>query len=89
MKNKDVILKFLDKKICNTQNLFSTTDKLFSYQTCIAQWDGNNLILNMTKYSPTTSKHLNMLLRQLKCLPNLNIYYVYNIKRNTNNLIMD
>lgn len=30
--------------------LWSTGDKLMSYDTCIAQWDGPALVLNKTKY---------------------------------------
>lgn len=46
--------------------MHSIGNKLFSYNTCIAQHSENNedkqtIIINKTKYSQTTSKHLYIL----------------------------
>lgn len=65
MKNKEVIDKFLNKEVGNGSNLVSTGTRLFSYQTCIAEWDNDSLYLNKTYYSNTTSRYLNMLIRKL------------------------
>lgn len=43
--------------------LYIEGDRLINYQTTIAQRHGGMIILNMTKYSPTTSKHQNRLFR--------------------------
>ena len=57
MKNKEVCNEFIHRRVASGSNLVSTGDKLFSYNTCIAQFNGHALILNETKYSVTTSKH--------------------------------
>ena len=38
MKNKEVCKEFIRRRVARGSNLFSTGDKLFSYNTCIAQW---------------------------------------------------
>lgn len=59
MTNKEVAEAFLRRASASTANLNSIGTKLFSYQTCIAQWKGEVLIGNGTHYSPTTrGKHL-------------------------------
>lgn len=66
MKNKEVIDAFLKHRSASTNNLFSTGKKLFSYRTIIAYWDKDlNVVVNITKYSATTSHHLGILLREL------------------------
>lgn len=57
MKNKEVCKEFIRRRAACGSNLISTGDKLFSYNTCIAQFNGHALVLNETKYSVTTSKH--------------------------------
>lgn len=57
IKNKNVVERFIDKEIAQGSNLISSGNKLFSYRTCIAQWVGNTMIINLTKYSSTTSRH--------------------------------
>lgn len=61
MKNKEVCKEFIHRRAAFGSHLVSTGDKLFSYNTCIAQFNGHALILNETKYSVTTSKHQNYL----------------------------
>lgn len=76
MKNSEVVEAFLRKEMANnsTGSLHSTGTKLFSYATCIAEWedkewDNDTLIINLTKYSVTSSKHLYYLIYYLKrCL---------------------
>jgi hypothetical protein len=65
MRNKDVIEGFLRGEVCNTLHLFSTGDRLLSYNTCIAEIVGETLYINKTRYSVTTSIHLGLLLRRL------------------------
>lgn len=69
MRNIEVIKQFLNKSSGNSDsgNLISTGDRLFSYNTCIAEWidDDDYVIINTTKYSSTTSRHQNMLKNKL------------------------
>ena len=57
MKNKEVISKFVNfAESAATANVRSTGEKLFNYGTCIAQHHGGKIIVNVTRYSVTTSK---------------------------------
>ena len=61
----DVLESFV-KKNCESSKGFSMVfrdNRLFSYDTCIAEWmkDGT-LLVNRTKYSVTTSKYQNHLM---------------------------
>ena len=67
--NQQVIQKFSKGEPCNGANLWSTGQRLYSYQTCIAQWEttGKKLIVNKTKYSRTTSgKHQSPLFNAIR-----------------------
>lgn len=44
----------------------SNTTSFISYNTKIAERQGNNLLVNPVKYSATTSKQLTMLIRYFK-----------------------
>lgn len=63
MRNNQVIDAFLNHNevVSDNKNLRSTGTKLFSYSTCIAQWLDDILIINVTKYSKTTSTIQNRL----------------------------
>lgn len=61
--NIDVIGAFLNHENLGSLNLLSENDKLFSYDTCVAQWGADELVINGTYYSQTTSKHVGMLKR--------------------------
>lgn len=65
MRNNQVIDAFLNHKegASDNKNLRSTGAKLFSYSTCIAQWLDDILIVNVTKYSKTTSTIQNRLVK--------------------------
>lgn len=65
MRNSEVVAAFLNRKIAANRgsSLSSTGTKLFSYATCIAEWNDDSLIINLTKYSVTSSKHLYYLKR--------------------------
>lgn len=66
--NKQVINSFMKGQACMGVNLWCTSTHLYSYQTCIAQWDviGSRMIVNKTKYSRTTSsKHQSPLLNAI------------------------
>ena len=65
MRNSEVVEAFLKRRIAANigGSLSSTGTKLFSYATCIAEWSNGSLIINLTKYSITSSKHLYYLKR--------------------------
>lgn len=46
--------------------LYIEGDKLINYNTCIAERMGQEMLINITKYSPTTSKHQNRLLAEVE-----------------------
>ena len=57
MRNQEVISKFVNfAESAATANVRSTGDKLLSYYTCIAQRHEGKIIVNVTRYSMTTSK---------------------------------
>ena len=57
MRNKEVISKFVNfAESAATANVRSNGDKLFNYGTCIAQRHEGKIIVNVTRYSITTSK---------------------------------
>lgn len=57
MKNQDVIKAFVNhSESAHTLNVRSTGDKLFNYSTCLAQRHEGKIILNVTRYSASTSK---------------------------------
>ena len=68
MRNIEVIKQFLNKSSGNsdTGNLISDGVKLFSYNTCIAEWTDSLLLVNVTKYSKSTSRIQSMLIHELK-----------------------
>lgn len=100
MKNLDVIRKFLSriKASSSNGNLRSTGDKLFSYNTCIAEWPIKKIIyngevvivcnyvltVNVTKYSTSTSKIQTMLLQEIPF--SQTVHKVENVPINTQNL---
>jgi hypothetical protein len=57
MTNEQVCNRFSERERGHSLNVTSTGRKLFSYKTVIAQWIDGKLVVNGTKYSPTTSKH--------------------------------
>lgn len=68
MRNSEVVEAFLKRRIAVNKgsSLSSTGTELFSYATCIAEWSNGLLIINLTKYSVTSSKHLYYLKRNYK-----------------------
>lgn len=65
--NFSVIKAFVNNEPASTTNLHTTGDKLVSYFTTIAQRDKEgNVFVNVTKYSPTTSKMQNNLKHELE-----------------------
>ena len=57
MRNQEVIRKFVNfAESAATANVRLTGDKLFNYETCIAQRHEGKIIVNVTHYSRTTSK---------------------------------
>lgn len=68
MRNIEVIKQFLNMSSGNsyTGNLISDGVKLFSYNTCIAEWTDDLVLFNVTKYSSSTSRIQSMMLRELQ-----------------------
>ena len=66
MRNQEVISKFVNfAESAATANVRSIGNKLFNYETCIAQRHEGKIIVNATRYSVTTSKIQNYLRREL------------------------
>lgn len=85
MTNLEVIRAFIDKKSGNSLNLHSDGDRLFSYFTCIAEWNNKSeSLLNVTKYSVTTSRHLTYLIRYIPVY--INVIELANILKGTKSL---
>lgn len=82
--NASVIDSFLKHEENCAGHLMSTGKRLISYQTTIAQWYEGYLIVNMTKYSQTTSKHRGILLR--KCSSRMNLIPVEDVVLREDNL---
>ena len=57
MRNEEVVRGFRDGITCHSEHLYSEYNKLYSYNTCIAQKINNKIWANETKYSTTTSRH--------------------------------
>lgn len=86
MKNEDVIKKFLEREQAKTslrtivngyysykgRTLWTRENELINYNTRIAYIEGNNLYINVKKYSSTTS-HIQSKLKQLASLTSYNI----------------
>jgi len=66
MTNNNIITNFINGQIAKTGNLISQGNKLINYNTCIAYIDNDKYIVSNTKYSNTTSKIQNELIRQLE-----------------------
>lgn len=84
MTNIGVIEAFIRGKCGSSNNLMSTGIRLFSYDTCIAEWYDTWIGINKTKYSVTTSKHVTMLERSIN--DRINTRYIYNIKIGSDSL---
>jgi hypothetical protein len=85
MRNDEVIKEFLHKNFYKRgSSVTSDQNKLFSYNTVIAQWFENTLLVNNTKYSPTTSKAQRYLIREID--DNVEWYTVDNVRMGTSDL---
>lgn len=85
MRQQEVISKFVNfAESAATANVLSTGDKLFNYATCIAQRHGGKIIVNVTRYSVTTSKMQNYLRRELS---DYDVIEVTSVPRGTCNLV--
>ena len=86
MRTRDLIEKFVNGKSgLFASNMYSKGDKLFNWETVIAQFIDNILFINTTHYSVTTTKHQNELLR-LAERNNMHYYTVDGISMGTNDL---
>ena len=85
MRNQEVISKFVNfAESAATANVRSTGDKLFNYEACIAQRHEGQIIVNVTRYSMTTSKLQN----NLRCeLSGYDVTEVTGVPRGTCNLV--
>lgn len=64
MKNIDVIKAFLQNRKAKTQNLHTDGTALVNYATTIGYWYNGILFINKQRYSVTTSKIQNWLVRE-------------------------
>lgn len=68
--NRDIVEAFINGKVLHNANMISTGDRLFSYNTCIAEKYKERMldkcIVNETTYSVTTTKHHNLLMRYMQ-----------------------
>jgi hypothetical protein len=68
MKNEYVIRNFVyclaSDSTNHSKSLYIAGNKLFNYDTCIAEHHDGELIVNVTKYSVTTTKLVNMVKRE-------------------------
>lgn len=85
MRNIEVIKQFLNKSSGNsdTENLISDGVKLFSYNTCIAEWTNDFVLFNVTKYSSSTSRIQSMMLRELQKINIYKFIFIDNVPINT------
>lgn len=68
MTTQDLLTAFVNGQTsgnASDKRLYIEGDRLYNYATCIAERYAGGFIVNVTKYSPTTSKHQNRLLRLL------------------------
>lgn len=84
MTNKQVVYNFIRGLKASGNNLKATGSKLFSYYTCLAQRSDYSIIVNMTPYSVTSSKHRTILLRELA--DRYHIIEVEDVPRGTDSL---
>ena len=85
MTNQEVISKFVNfAESAATANVRSTGDKLFNYETCIAQRHEGKYLLNVTRYSITTSKIQCYVRRELS---DHDVIEVTSVPRGTRNLV--
>lgn len=68
MTNKQVLTAFLNGEKGTSLNMTSTGEKLYSYNTVVAQrTHTHGMIFNATKYSSTTSKQTSYFWKNLEC----------------------
>jgi hypothetical protein len=65
MKNIDVIKAFTARETAKSTNLWTTGNYIVNYSTTLAQYGDGEIIVNMTKYSTSTSTIQNKLLAEL------------------------
>lgn len=89
MTNLEAIKAFSLGQVGRAFHLYSDGRRLFSYDTCIAEYYNGRLIVNNTKYSVTTSKHRSNLLTEVSCgIDNpISIINVINVPIGTQSLI--
>ena len=64
--NENLINAFLNGETAENGSMSTNGTKLFSYATCIAQRVDDKILLNVCKYSVTTSKQQTMLRRRIE-----------------------
>lgn len=85
MRNQNVIENFIHQIFEGKgSNLYIDNNKLVNYNTTIAQWENGTLLLNVTKYSQTTSKNQNIIKKLAENL--INVIELDNVPMNTYNL---
>lgn len=88
MTTQDIVSAFIDGQESGNASggrLQIIGNRLMNYNTCIAQRSQGGLIVNVTKYSPTTSKHQTRLKR---AAPVTGTIYVQGVPMGANDLSM-
>lgn len=86
IKTRKAIEEFVDTKTCHeASRMHSEDNKLFNFETVIAQWFGDTLAINNTYYSRTTTKHQNELICQAKS-KNIHYFLALDVMKGTKDL---
>ena len=86
MRIRDLIKAFIHHQDgLRASNMHSKDNKLFNWETVLAQWFDKTLFINTTHYSTTTTKHQNELIKQAE-QNNIHYYTVDGIAMGTKDL---
>ena len=88
MKNLEVAKSFVQGKTASTANVMSSGTRYYSYSTVLGQrLNSKTFIVNMTRYSTTSAKHLSDLRWALQASgKKYKIIYVYKVHRGAQDL---
>lgn len=89
MKNIEVVKNFIYGRYGQSGSMSTDGNRLWSYNTCIAQKSNKGIIVNCSKYSVTTSKSQHYLRREIagQCRNYVNVGENVHIPMNTQDLM--
>jgi hypothetical protein len=85
--NKNLIANFISGRESQNGSMRTDGRKLFSYFTCIAQRTPKGIIVNGSKYSPTTSRQQGLLRYALQGFSTIEVGVDTYISRGTSDLL--